>query len=117
MTNAINIEKTRKAYATAAGKEKGALGAYSNDLGSILADIPDQILAAYSGDIKDIPAGSHLAKIRAESDALKEALIAAGINKKSVRVYWQRAFNPVLAARGIKKKGKASKASKASKVV
>ncbi len=58
------------------------------------------------------------AALKAEADALKADLISNGIDKKSVRVYWSRAFNPVLAARGIKKKGKAktAKAGKADKV-
>ena len=110
--NVDNIVKTRKAYA----RTHNALKAYTEDLKVLFSKIPDDILAEYSGDMKDI-AGTHFAVIRAECEALKADLIANGVKKESVRQYWLRAFNPVLADRGIKKKGKpkATKATKATK--
>ena len=108
-----NIEKTRKAYA----RTHNALKAYTEDLKVLFAKIPNDILAEYSGDMKDIAPGSHFANIKAECEALKADLIANGVKKGSVRQYWLRAFNPVLADRGIKKNGKpkATKATKATK--
>lgn len=106
MTKQATIETTRKAYA----KTALAVKAYIVCLTELFAGIPDKVLASYSGDLKDIPSGSHHAAIKAECDALKEALIANGVDKKSTRMYWSRAFGPVLAARGINKKGKAKSA-------
>ena len=119
-----NIEKTRKEYAISAGKEQGALKKYVLDLNDYLAKVPDNVLREYTGNSKvEVPAGSHMAKIKDERKALDEALLARGIAKKSLRMYWLRVFNRVLECRGIVKestpkpngKGKATKATKASK--
>jgi len=113
MTNTFNIDKSRKAYAVSAKNEQGALKAYVLDLNDYLAKIPDNVLREYNGYSKiEPPAGSHMAKIKNERDALNEALLARGIDKKSLRMYWLRVFNRVLECRGIEKKGKASTKTK-----
>jgi hypothetical protein len=90
---------TRNAYA----KGAGAKLAYITTLSLYLADVPDQILMEFTADKKDVIAGSHHAKIATERSALIDKVLAQGIKKEGVRVYWQAAFNGVLAGRGLKR--------------
>jgi hypothetical protein len=95
----IDMTASRAAYA----KGAGAKLAYINTLSLYLADVPDQVLMEFTADKKDIVPGSHHAKIAAERSALIDKVLAQGIKKEGVRVYWQAAFNGVLAGRGLKR--------------
>ena len=107
LNTVIDMTASRNAYA----KGAGAKLKYINTLSLYLSDVPDQVLMDFTADKKDVIAGSHHAKIATERSALIDKVLAQGIKKEGVRVYWQTAFNGVLAGRGLKRakmKGKST---------
>ena len=99
VNNVVSIESSRKAYA----KTAKAKLQYIADLSLYLADVPNDQILAYTADMKDIAAGSHLDKIHKERATLINLVVEQGIKKAGARTYWKAAYDAVIKGRGLKR--------------
>lgn len=98
----LTIELARSNLAKADRNNRKAAQDYQVLVGIKFKDIPDDQLASFSGNLKDIPAGSHHATMQEERELLVGKFDKAGSGRQA----FNRALAAILKERGVEKAAK-----------